>query len=156
MKFTKNANEILDLDLRVIIMGKTRILRGIIEGSSMKELFHYQGKDLKHGWRIRWMEVLHATNPGVSTSHGVVLHTNEVRQGRLNIEDNQTIAMGWYDGAGAGLQMLMDPDHTIVTTLYASNVSEDDAIYMVGLEKIKITETENIIYQIKEEAQGLP
>ena len=136
-------------------MGKTRILRGEIEGSAMKELFRYQGKDLKHGWRIRWIEVLHATNPGVSTSHGVDLHTNEDRQGRRDIQDNQVIAMGWYDGAGAGLQMLMDPDHTIVTTLYGSNVSEDDAIYMVGMEKIKISETENILYQIKEEAQGL-
>ena len=138
-----------------------RILKGIIDpnaaggGSDTPvNLFTYQGKDLTRAWRVSHMEVTNYSAPSVSTSTGIILHTHEVYQPRFNITDNQVISIGFYDGDGAGMQTMMKPDHTIITQLFGSNTDTQAANYIIYLEEVGVTPSENILYQMKERAQS--
>jgi len=138
-----------------------RILKGVLPPNAAGggandpiNLFTYQGKDLTRAWRVSHMEVTNYASPSISTSTGVVLHTHEVYQARFQITDNQVIALGWYDGDGAGMQTMMKPDHTIITELWASNTDSQDANYIIYLEEVGVSPSENILYQMKERAQS--
>lgn len=140
-----------------------RILKGTIPANASGggsdtaiNLFTYQGKDLTRAWRVTHIEVSDFAAPATSTSDGIVLHTSNVYQSRFNISDNQVIGVGWYDGAGAGMQSMLKPDHTIITTLFASNTDTAAGNYLIYMEEVGVSEAENILYQMKERAQSEP
>jgi hypothetical protein len=131
-----------------------RTLRGYILGNSLKEAFVYQANNLERGWRVLSVQVCDTTAPVSGTTDGIVLHTDNRAHTSFNFWDNRVIGIAARtSGADNGLEMI-DPNHIVTTGLYISNLDSAPATYLIILEEIKVGSTENIIYQLKERAQG--
>jgi hypothetical protein len=134
------------------VMARVRTLRGQITGNAIKTALNYEGTDLTKGWKILSITVCDSISPVSGTSDGVVMHTDDVQKTRFSLTDNQTIG---FAGRGAGNEFeVVDPNHIIVNDLYLSNLDSSAATYMIELTEVKIDPTFNIIYQLKERAQG--
>lgn len=133
-------------------MGRVRTLRGQIAANSLKTALNYEGTDLTKGWKILSITVCDSVAPVSAQSDGVIMHTDDVQKTRFSLTDNQTIG---FAGRGSGNDFtVVDPNHIIVNDLYLSNLDSSPATYMIELTEVKIDPTFNIIYQIKERAQG--
>jgi len=131
---------------------RVRTLKGQVVGQRMKLAFRYEGNDLTRGWRVLSITVCDSISPISATSDGIVMHTDDIQKTRLDLSDNQTIG---FAGRGAGNEFeIVDPNHIIVNDLYLSNLDSVAAMYMIELIEEKIDPTFNIIYQLKERAQG--
>ena len=130
-------------------MGRKLTLRGVITSGDLVTLLDYEGVDLTVGWKVVSGECLSISNPITSTK-GLILHTDDILKTFVNFADNQTI--GWVGGPPNAVNEVVDPNHVIVNTLYASAL--DNVTYVIVLEKIAIDPFQNVVYQLKERAQA--
>ena len=131
-----------------------RSLRGYIQGGSLKEAFIYQANDLTRGWKVLSIEICDTIAPVGAQADGVVLHTDNRRHTNFNFWDSRVIGFSGRTAGGQDVNIL-DPNHIITTGLYMSNLDSNPANYLIVLEEVKVGSTENIIYQLKERAQGV-
>jgi len=132
-----------------------RTLRGYVLGNTLKEAFIYQANDLSRGWKVMSVQVCDTTAPVSGTTDGIVLHTDNRAHTSFNFWDSRVIGIAARtSGADNGLEMI-DPNHIVTTGLYLSNLDSNPATYLIILQEVKVSSTENIIYQLKERAQGV-
>jgi len=120
--------------------------------------FQLDNGDFNTGFKVIQMELYQIGGTDISD---VILHTNDqdtaVTLVLPSFEDNRQIAWGSLADSTRGYtsNIVIDPNHVIVNDLYfTNNDSGTNVEVMVILEKKEITDTENILYQIKERAQG--
>ena len=122
--------------------------------------FQLDDGDIETGYQVVGFRLY---SIGSSNIDNVFLHTTDKNQKVAlyppALTDNRQIAWGQIAGAGSttgyGQNIIIDPNHVIVNDLYCSNNDSSAAAdVLVIIKKIKITGYENIIYQIKERAQG--
>ena len=120
--------------------------------------FQLDNGDFNSGFKVIRMELYQIGGADVSD---VILHTNDqdtaVTLVLPSFEDNRQIAWGSLADATRGYtsNIVIDPNHIIVNDLYFTNNDSGTGVeVMVILEKKEISDTENILYQIKERAQG--
>ena len=130
-------------------MGRKLTLRGVITSGDLVTLLDYEGVDLTVGWKVISGETLLVSNP-TTNCKGMILHTDDVAKSFVNFSDNQVI--GWIGGPPVGDLFIIDPNHVIVNTLYASAL--DTCTYVIVIEQIKIDPIQNVVYQLKERAQA--
>ena len=130
-------------------MGRLLTLRGEIQDGAHEILLDYEGVDLTRGWKVISGNCLTGNAPNVS-SKGLVLHTDDQLKTTIDFNDNQVI--GWIGGPPEAIDNVIDPNHVIVNTLWASGLAR--VTYLVVLEEVTIDATQNVIYQLKERAQS--
>lgn len=130
-------------------MGRLLTLRGTVEDGAHALLLDYEGVDLTRGWKVISGSALTGNAPNVS-SKGLVLHTDDQLKTTINFNDNQII--GWVGGPPDGFDNVIDPNHVIVNTLWASGLAR--VTYLIVLEEVTIDATQNVLYQLKERAQA--
>jgi hypothetical protein len=130
-------------------MGRKLTLRGVIGSGSIATLLDYEGVDLTVGWKVISGNCLNPGSPNTS-SKGLILHTDDVVKTSLSFGDNQII--GWVGGPPNAVNQVIDPNHVIVNTLYASGLAA--VTYVIVIEQIKIDPIQNVVYQLKERAQA--
>ena len=129
-------------------MGRKLTLRGFLASGGRGVLLDYEGINLTVGWKV-----ISASSVGISDpsalNKGMILHTDAEKKTALTFADNQVI--GWC-GTTYGKSEIIDPNHVIVNTLYASSLST--ITYVIVIEQVTIDPLENVIYQLKERAQS--
>jgi len=130
-------------------MGRKLTLRGVINSGDLVTLLDYEGVDLTVGWKVIEGQVLLITNP-TSNCKGIILHTDDSLKQAPQFSDNQII--GWIGGPPVGDLFVVDPNHVIVNTLYASAL--ETCTYIINIEQVKIDPIQNVVYQLKERAQA--
>lgn len=120
--------------------------------------FQLDNGDFNSGFKVVGLEIFQIAGSDVSD---VVLHTNDADTAVAVIppdfENNRQIAWGAVTSAARGLgrNIIIDPNHVIVNDLYISNNDSASQIeVLIVLRKKEISDSENILYQIKERAQG--
>jgi len=120
--------------------------------------FQLDNGDFNSGFRVIRMDLWQAGGTAISD---VILHTNDQNTAVTlvfpSFENNRQIAWGSVarDTAGYTKNIVIDPNHVIVNDLYCTNNDSGTNVeVMIILEKIEISDSENILYQIKERAQG--
>lgn len=130
--------------------GRILSLRGEVVQNELKTIFDYEGTDLTRGWKVLSAKVIELSSPARECL-GIVLHTNEAFQLPI-MSQNQVIGFA-ARGSGGAPVLLLDPNHVIVSSLYLSGLSAI-ASYIIVLEEVKMDSSRNVIYQLKERAQG--
>lgn len=130
-------------------MGRTLTLRGDVTAGAHSRLLDYEGVDLTRGWKVISGNTLTASEPK-TTNGGMILHTDDVAKTTMDFNDNQTI--GWVGGPPTSTDNVIDPNHVIVNSLYATGL--DRVTFLIVLEEVTIEPIQNVIYQLKERAQG--
>ena len=130
-----------------------RALRGEVVGGTKELAFQYQANDLSRGWRVISLVVCDSVAPVSAQADGIVLHTQDVRQTTFDFDDNRVIGFAGRTVSGKAIE-IMDPNHIIVSNLWMSNLDSLPTTYLLLLEELKVTDAENVIYQLKERAQG--
>ena len=131
-------------------MGRLLTLRGTIEDGDLSLLLDYEGVDLTKGWKVISGSTLTGNAPNISNA-GIILHTDDQLKTVVNFDDNQII--GWAGGPPySSTYDVIDPNHVIVNTLWASGLAR--VTYLIVLEEVTIDATQNVIYQLKERAQS--
>jgi len=130
-------------------MGRLLTLRGEVQAGAHGILLDYEGVDLTRGWKVISGSALTGNSPHTSNA-GLVLHTDDQLKTTINFEDNQVI--GWVGGPPEAFDNVIDPNHVIVNTLWASGLAR--VTYLIVLEEVTIDATQNVIYQLKERAQA--
>jgi len=129
-----------------------RSLRGMIGANKQQLAFQYQANDLTRGWRIISFQVCDSTSI-LNQANGIVLHTQDEQQTTFDFDDNRVIGMAGRTKEGNAVQIL-DPNHIIVSNLWLSNLDGSQSTYLLLLEEFVVTPAENVVYQLKERAQG--
>jgi len=130
-------------------MGRKLTLRGNIVANTIVSLLDYEGVDLTRGWKVISGNALDQGNPS-GTVRGIILHTDDQIKTTMDFNDNQVV--GWIGGPPTAVDFVMDPNHVIVNSLYATGMA--DCTYLVVLEEVRVEPIQNVIYQLKERAQS--
>jgi len=120
--------------------------------------FQLDNGDFNSGFKVVQLDLFQIGGSDVSD---VVLHTNDqdtaVALVTPDFENNRQIAWGSVARSTSGYtkNIVVDPNHIIVNDLYITNNDSSSQVEaLVVLRKKEISDTENILYQIKERAQG--
>lgn len=136
--------------------GRILSLRGTSVGTTAgglnsEKVFTYEGTDLSRAWKIKSIDVIDYNDPIGSEAEGIIVQTMERYQTRFDLGNNQVIG---FVGSYASEKSVLDPNHVIVENLWISNIDTMPANYLIILEELSITPTENIIHRIKNRGQN--
>jgi len=141
-------------------MGRTLTLRGMVAGtidagiSTAQQIFSYEGTDLTKGWRIVQMSCCDFLAPLIGAADGIILQTTELYQQRFDLGNSAILGIV-VSNASAKSQDILDPNHVIVDSLWVSNLDEYGTSYLIIMEEVKLTPTENIIHRLKSRGQNI-
>jgi len=136
-------------------MKNIRTLRGVVTGSTKKEIFT---NDLRNvGWRVKSFKIWPNdmdNNPYVSSK----LWIGDDAGGSLQFSgagDNR--AIGWAAGGGGPatpqIWSALDPDHIVTEALHVLNHTTESAAYLVELEYMELSDNQEIMAIIKQRSQ---
>lgn len=134
-------------------MGRTLTLRGVVPTNRKERIFFFDSNIQNRGWRIKDFQVLpNDISQGYTTA--AVLHTTDITIAFADWDANTTIAINITSKENNN-QTIVDKDHVIVGNLYFTNLTPNQAVsYLITLEELDISPSQNIMYQLKEVAQN--
>jgi len=134
-------------------MGRRLTLRGVVsQGIRRERIFRFDSNVALKGWRILDFRIA-PNNIAVGYTVSGVLHTHDQLVDFGDWDRNTVVAVADISKEN-NFNMLLDYDHILVKDLLFTNLTTNQAIsYLVLIEEIDITPSENILYQIKEIAQ---
>lgn len=132
-------------------MGRILTLRGVISQGRNDRIMLFDSNVTNTGWKVLDFRV---QNQDYNKSQTIaILSSDDKQYGFLDWDPNTVIACCDVTPYG-NINLLLDYNHVVVSSLFLSNANPTDAMnYLVVLEEIPITPEENIIYQLKEIAQ---
>lgn len=134
-------------------MGRILTLRGVVPEQRRERVLFFDSNIQNRGWKIKDVKCMNTTigRSDIDT----VLHTTDRVIGALDWDRNTVIACMKYLGSTGIDQSLVDYGHVIVGNLYLTNLdSAYDVAYLITLEEVDLTSSQNIMYQLKEVAQN--
>ena len=133
-------------------MGRILTLTGRVLGGDNDRIMFFDSIPVSKGWRILSLEG-NSTNVGGFMTHAILHSDANYNPTGYDPEDNRTIGVVATSKEN-GQVTLVDYNHVIVSDLFIKNgLGSIPFNYLVTLEEMDITPTENIIYRIKERAQ---
>jgi len=134
-------------------MGRLLTLRGVVPEQRRERIFFFDSNIQNRGWKIKDVRCMNTTIGRADVD--AVLHTSDRTITSLDWDRNTVVACMKYLTGTATNQSLIDYGHVIVGNLYLSNLdSSYDVAYLILLEEVDISSSENIMYQLKENAQN--
>ena len=134
-------------------MGRPLTLRGVIPRSERERVFFFDSNIQNRGWKIKEFQIL-PNDIGAGYAVMGVLHTTDITLTFPDWDANTTIGIN-LKSQYAEYKPMLDIDHVLVGNLYLTNLTVNQAIsYLIVLEELDITPTQNIMYQLKEVAQN--
>tara|TARA_R100001163_G_C5004530_1_gene152526 strand:- start:202 stop:621 length:420 start_codon:yes stop_codon:yes gene_type:complete len=136
-------------------MGRTLTLRGVVPRTTRERVFFFDSNITNTGWKIKDVRIQNQTIGRYEVD--AVLHTTDRTITILDWDRNTVVAcLKSTVNIGNTDQNLIDKDHVIVSNLYLSNLDDTYTInYLIILEEMSITPSENVMYQLKEVAQNV-
>lgn len=133
-----------------------KTLRGKVDNSETELIFSYSSANLTRAWVVQDILLGDTQTPSSARCEGLILHTDATAKTTFDLGDNQTIGIAWKASADSRIQRVLDPLHVVVGNLYLTSLEATNGPtnYLVILEEIKVANAANILYRLKERAQG--
>lgn len=134
-------------------MGRILTLRGVVPTNRKERIFFFDSNIQNRGWKIKDFQVLpNDISAGYTTA--AVLHTTDITIAFADWDPNTTVGINITSKENNN-QTMIDSDHVVVGNLYFTNLTPNQPVsYMITLEELDITPSQNIMYQLKEVAQN--
>jgi hypothetical protein len=136
-------------------MARMLTLRGVVStGIARERVFFFDSNVTSTGWKILGFQILpNDISQGYTTA--AVLHTGKQNITFADWDPNTTVGLNITSKENNN-QTMIDFNHVVVGDLYLTNLTLNQPVsYLIVLEEIKITPSENIIYRIKEQSQNV-
>jgi len=133
-------------------MGRRLTLRGVVSQTRRERIFRFDSNVMLKGWKIIDFRISQ-NDLAIGYTVSAVLHTHDENVTTSDWDRNTVVGLADISKEN-NFNSLLDYDHVLVRDLFLTNLTSNQPVnYLLLIEEIEITPSENIVYQIKEMAQ---